>query len=234
MRENVMRRIGDTQREMRGFFTWLLKFGISLGLAVWLLSKVEFAQLSQQWKQTDWLIVMLLTPLVYLWSVCFMALRSKIILSRQGIIGPVWFLILMHLKSAFLSILFAGPIPGDIYRTFVLSKGTNKSLESFSSVLMERAMGVLTLLLVSLVAVYYSGFVVGVAEFKSLMTLILSLTGVFSGVCVAVILMGYFDILDRVRVRGRFWSSMQRLFKTVPQHFSNVMDLFKFFALLSR
>ena len=219
--------IADTQDKGHRWLRWILRASVTLSLAGWLLSKLEFGELIHQWKQTDWLVILVLSPVLYLVSVSLMALRWRIILRGQGIASPSRPLILIHLRGSFLSGFLPGPIPGDIYRSLVLSKETQRNLESISSVLMERGIGVLALLVLSLVGLYYAIFVVGSSEFEAIAPIVLWVTGVVSGVGFAVIVIAHLNILDRIRLRWSGWSRMQAFFKTIPRHFSNLGDLLK-------
>lgn len=209
----------------------VLKVAVSVALILWLLRKIDVHHIAAHWQQTDWMFLVLTAPIVFLACTIIIVLRWYLLLKQQGLCIPFWSLVVVHTKGAFLgSLLPGGTTAGDIYRMYSLSKSTGTKSVPISSVLVERAIGVVSLLIFSLGALFYSVFqnhseaLMPVAKSVFIGAIALSSA---TALCATFYRKGY---LSRYSTNRIAWK-LQSFMATIPKYFSNKVVLGKVFVL---
>lgn len=217
---------------MKRILRTLFKIGVSSGLLIWLLFKIDVDQILLRWQDTNWKFLILISPILFLVCIIVNVLRWKLILKQQGINIPFWNLVVIYIKGTFLgSFLPGGMATGDIYRMYSLAKNIGTKTVSISSVLMDRAMGVFSLLILSLFALYYSIFIINnevfmpIAKVVLFITILFFMAGAFS---ITFIKKGYFN---KINCSNSIILKLQHFIVEIPNYFSNKMILGKVFLL---
>lgn len=210
----------------------LFKIVVSVGLIIWLLFNIDLAQILRLCKDANWHFLVLIAPIIFIACIFINVLRWKLILKQQEINSPFWQLFAIYIKGTFLSSFLPGGITtGDIYRMYSLGRDTGKKALSISSVLMERAIGVFSLLTLSLVSLYYSIFITNNEIFVPLVIPVLFMTALFSTVSAFSIIFikrGYFN---KIKSNNSIMLKLQNFINTIPNYFSNKTILVEAFLL---
>jgi len=135
-------------------FITAIKIIISLGVFVYLLSTIQFSNLIQTFLKIKTIYILPILILVF-FSMLIRTFRWQIILRRLDINQPIFVLFKYNLIGSF----FASVTPakvGDFGRAyFIWKKNKFPADKSIFSVLVDRGLDVLTLLLLGLIAVIY-------------------------------------------------------------------------------
>jgi len=136
-----------------------LKILVTSGFLLWLADKIHIDQILQTWDNTNWFFLAPIAVIIFLVCIVINTLRWQLLLKPHGIDISLWYLLVIYTKAAFLGSYLPGGIAiGDIYRMYSLAKDTGNRTISISSVLVERAMGIFSLISISLLTFYYSIF----------------------------------------------------------------------------
>jgi glycosyltransferase 2 family protein len=134
--------------------TWkfLLKLVFSIGILVYLGYSCDLPGMIRQLSQTDLSYV----PLgmgVYLFSQWVSSVRWHWFCKAQGISISLWNLFAFYMMGMFFSLFLPGSVSGDVGRTMYLAQKTAcRKREAFLSILAERGMGFLALILLTAAA----------------------------------------------------------------------------------
>ena len=219
-----------TAKFSRRILKILFKIVVSVGLIIWLLFNIDIDQILRLCKDADWHFLVILAPIIFIACIFINVLRWKLILKQQEINTSFWQLFVIYIKGTFLSSFLPGGITtGDIYRMYSLGRDTGKKALSISSVLMERAIGVFSLLTLSLGSLYYSIFITNNEIFVPLVIPVLFMTALFSAVSAFSIIFikrGYFN-----KSNNSIMLKLQYFINTIPNYFSNKTILVEAFLL---
>jgi len=196
--ESIDRREGSLPRSIG----YLGKALISLALIFWLLLGVELNQIALQWKRTDFIFLVLVVPLIHLTCIALRSIRLRTILNRLGVTLSFWWLGLAQLKGSFMGAVLPGGISGDIYRTYVIGKKTADGWDSVCAVLIEKIVGVGSMLLVCLSGVLYGVYWLGHPVFNQLVKPSLIALSLFVVVCGVLPAAARLRILDQLGFSG--------------------------------
>ena len=132
----------------------IAKVGISIFLIIYILQKIDTAELLETIKSADIYLLIIafsvngigMIPRIYKW---------QIILEVQEIYVPFKTLLTFSLTSSFFSIFLPTAYGGDVVRAYDVSKYSNKKLESVTSILVDRWSGALALFLIAALALLF-------------------------------------------------------------------------------
>jgi len=129
----------------------ILKAVVSLLLLVLLLSRTDIGSLAGTFKRISPGAISFFLALNVL-MVLVNSYRWKVLLGSQGIKVPLWNLFTHYLIGIFFNNFLPGSVGGDIYRAVGIEEYPKDKEKILSSVLMERLLGLIVLLPVSLFA----------------------------------------------------------------------------------
>jgi uncharacterized protein (TIRG00374 family) len=135
-------------------FLPLLRIAVSAALIVWVLRRADLAEVGEAFRSADLLMVLLaisLNPLGYACSVG----RWRLLLRAQGVDVPFGSLLRSFLAGVFFNNLLPSTIGGDAVRAWDSSRAAGKS-KAIAVVLIDRFLGLLTLMLFAAVGVLFS------------------------------------------------------------------------------
>lgn len=131
-------------------WTFLLQMAISGGLLAWLLSRVGLKDVLRQFADIDpWLFA--LAAAVYLLSVLIRAYRWQIMLRPLGIRAGLLTLFRLYLLGFFWNSFLPTGFGGDVVKVIALQRQTGQGVDSMTSVIAERVVGLLGTSLIGLV-----------------------------------------------------------------------------------
>jgi len=145
-----------------------------------------------------WLLSVLIVPFIHLTCVALRSIRLRTILNGLGVTLSFWWLGLAQLKGSFVGAVLPGGISGDIYRTFVIGKKTADGCNSISAVLIEKIIGIGSMLLLCMSGVLYGVYWLGHPVFIQLVQPSLIGLSLFVVVCGALPAAARLPILGQV------------------------------------
>ena len=151
-----------------GYSKFLIRTVVSVSLMIWLLSKVDLSQIGDQWQEINWLLLVFVIPPIHMLCIALRSLRLKMILSGMGLGISVSWLSLAQLKSLFVGAILPGGISGDVYRSYLVSKTTGQAFESIAAVLVEKCVGIGSMLFMFIVGLFWGSVFVGHPVFVDL------------------------------------------------------------------
>lgn len=129
----------------------ILKLGVGIALLVFLVTKADIYQISHLIGSSNrWYI--LIAILVYVFTVVVISLRWKLLLTVNGMDVPLQKLASFYLVGLFVNNFLPTSIGGDVVRVLDLARENGRKTESLASVVVERLVGLLALVLLVLVA----------------------------------------------------------------------------------
>ena len=211
----------------------LFKAAVSLGLIGWLLyTRIDLSQIELHWRETQWGGLLFTAPSIFLANTAISARRWGLVLGLQGIHVPFWSLITIYTRSAALgSFVPGGVFSGDIYRMYSLAKRTGTKTASVSSVLMDRAIGFVSLLICSVAAFYYTLFNTNMDSLRTLAEPVFFATLVFIGGIVASVVFVKGAYLTKIASKNSIILRLQESVATIPNYFSNKRMVYKILFL---
>lgn len=144
----------STSRSIRGLSTNLLKVGLSLGLLAFLLARVGLGVTVEALREAEpgYLLAALA---LYLIGVPLRAYRWQGLLSALRISVPLARLVSLYLVGTFFNNILPTGVGGDVIRAYELTKDGAGAAVAASTVLVDRASGLLVLLAVALISVIF-------------------------------------------------------------------------------
>lgn len=134
----------------RGFFSILLLF-----LLFWFL-RDELSEIPGLIIQTPWIIVFA-ASIFGLISVFLLSFRFKIILSGEDLQIPLFRAVQLTFVGYFFNNFIPTAIGGDIIKAYYVAKSNKQKIKSYTSVMMDRLLGLYTFLLIGVFAVMAGG-----------------------------------------------------------------------------
>jgi uncharacterized membrane protein YbhN (UPF0104 family) len=137
----------------RRYRSLLLKTFVTVSLLVWLFFQIDVYRTLGQWKEADWLYIVLVGPPVSFACLAINVLRWHSILTYQGTCFRLWTAAVIYTKALF----FAAFVPGgaataDLYRIRSLARTTRDLDGSIKSVVLDRTASLVGLLMMTLTA----------------------------------------------------------------------------------
>jgi glycosyltransferase 2 family protein len=213
---------------------FLAKAVISTSLMAWLLSKVDVSQIANQWREINWLLLILVIPPIHLLCIALRSVRLKVILQGMGLGLSAWWLGLAQLKGVFVGALLPGGISGDLYRTYLVSKTTGQGCESVAAILVEKIVGIGSMLFMSLGSLFWGAYLL---SHPALVELERSLRLVWGGFLAVGVLLGaivYTGQVEKIRLPFKFWPELRGFIVQILDFFTKSRYLFEMtiFSLL--
>jgi uncharacterized protein (TIRG00374 family) len=131
----------------------IFRIGVSLILIIWLVRLAGTAQLAQSLAGAEIFFIGLILITANLDRI-LMAYKWNLLLRSRGIRLPLWEVIGAYYKASFWGSLFLPTIGVDAVRSFEVIRKTKRPEDTVSSVIVERALGLIATALVSLFGLY--------------------------------------------------------------------------------
>lgn len=209
----------------------LLRLAISVVLIAWVVQLVSTEQLTEALARAD-LFYILLILLLANTDRLLMAIKWNILLMVKGIHLPLFRVISSYFRSTFYGNLILPSIGADAIRIYEISRQTRKTEDIISSVVIERALGIVALGLVGLFGLFLFSSRVDSSGWKSLLALIAAL---------ALIVAGFVLSLNRRRFawlqkslaasRWRMVRKLENVMISYQEYARYPRELFTFFVL---
>lgn len=139
-----------------GWRKLLLRFGISLLLISWLVSKVELGSMFSTLAASRWWLVGIVTGVLCVRTL-LAGLRWQMILRAQDVHRSLLRLTGWCLVGSFFNMFLPTALGGDVVRMYQAGKSTGKITDTVVSVMMERIIGCTGLVLLALIALSVPG-----------------------------------------------------------------------------
>jgi len=133
----------------------LLKIGVSLGLLVLLVWKIGWRETWETLRQADARYLLAAWGL-YLFSMVLRAYRWQVLLGIQKMEAPLSRLTSLYFIGTFFNSVLPTGFGGDVVRMYELSKQSDQSTESVSTVLVDRLCGFVVLFVMASLALPFS------------------------------------------------------------------------------
>jgi len=130
---------------------WIIRVGVSVALIGFLLSRLDVSNMARFLSGADWLLVAL-TLVTVVMDRGLMAVRWIVLLEGLGIVVPRARVVKIFFLSTFFGSFLPTGIGGEAIRAASFSRLSAKGVESIASVVMDRIMGMLSMLLTGLAA----------------------------------------------------------------------------------
>ncbi len=127
----------------------IIKIVVSVCLLVFLISKIDFAEVVPVIKQMNLMYAPLIILLLVLNYVVSSIRWENLLIFEHGKDVTVFYLTKLYFIGAFFNNFMPTSIGGDVYKIFKLGKKINSQANAFSATFMERFTGVLALVLIS-------------------------------------------------------------------------------------
>jgi glycosyltransferase 2 family protein len=124
--------------------TLFFKTIVSFGLIAFVLTRVDFNQISKQLQHLSWQFV-ILALLFYTGCQCLSCWRWQVVLNSTNNSVPWSVLLSSYFAGMFLNIFLPGALGGDVYRVYRIAKYTKDSEVALISVFLERFTGLFAL-----------------------------------------------------------------------------------------
>ncbi len=140
---------------MRKHWKTLLKVVISLGLILFLLSRIDIHALLQDLAHANpwWLTA---TVVLFALSILMRTLRWRVLTEARGMGVPLWRLARWYYIGAFFNTLLPTGFGGDVAKSVYLAKETSDAGGAVGTVVLDRFLGILVLLGIGAVAAPFS------------------------------------------------------------------------------
>jgi glycosyltransferase 2 family protein len=141
---------------MKKILGYVLRFGVSIGLLVYLASRMNFHDTPTQQgfltilSNVDlrWFIPGFLILFGHVW---LFTIRWRLLLKHQCIDLPFWQVFRMVYIGAFLNCVLPGAVTGDVVKSAIVCKQTNGLAKPIMSVLIDRLVGFICLMVICVV-----------------------------------------------------------------------------------
>lgn len=143
----------------------ILKVIVSLLLLAFIASKIDWVQAYSNLKKADYLLIVVVFLLILLERVQ-LTYKWNLLLWVRGIKISFWRLFWIYAISAFWGLFLPSSIGSDVVKGYYLIKDNAEKAISISSVLVDRILGILTLLLLSIIALYVGGDMISKINIK--------------------------------------------------------------------
>jgi len=140
---------------MKSHWKTLLKVAISLGLILFLLSRIDVHALAQNLAHANrwWLTA---TVILFALSILLRTLRWRVLTDARGMGVPFWRLARWYYIGAFFNTLLPTGFGGDVAKSVYLAKETGDAGGAVGTVVLDRFLGILVLLGIGALAAPFS------------------------------------------------------------------------------
>jgi len=147
--------VWQNEAVMRNHWKTLIKVAISLGLILFLLSRIDIQALLQNLAHANpwWLIA---TIILFALSILMRTLRWRVLTDARGMGVPFWRLARWYYIGAFFNTLLPTGFGGDVAKSVYLAKDTGDAGGAVGTVVLDRFLGILVLLGIGAVAAPFS------------------------------------------------------------------------------
>ncbi|MFB0546730.1 MAG: lysylphosphatidylglycerol synthase transmembrane domain-containing protein [Anaerolineae bacterium] len=171
----------------------VLKIVISLGLVVYLFSKVDLGEVSSALASADYLYL-ILALILYLGAITSGCLKWYILLRAQGIQVPFPSLLSYTFVGVFFNNFLPANVGGDVMRGYGLARYTERTAEAAISVVVDRVVGLIAFMSAAVVTAIVAVYATGRADLRGIFVAALVALGAIIG--------GFALVLSR-RLRAR-------------------------------
>jgi uncharacterized protein (TIRG00374 family) len=116
--------------------------------------------------------------LLYIASIAIVSFRLKILLATQNIFLSISNIMQLNFVGYFFSSFLPTSVGGDVVKAFYISKASNKTVLSYTSVFIDRFLGISAMILIATGAIFYTKEIPK-AYFRWLLPLLLIASGLF-------------------------------------------------------
>ncbi len=205
---------------------------VSGTLIAWLLTEIDLRAVIARWSSVNWPLLIVLIPLLYLINTYLRTARLRIILQTHGMQLSFRWLWLVQLRSSFVVSFVPGGVSGDVYRTFVIGRKSERTLDSIAAVVLEKVIGLLAMMSLSIISLLVGVGLLGITAYNSLVAPVAVIAGGLILFCLVSYLVLRARLLSRWRLPFPFWTRLQETADRLALQFNeshNVLSL----ALLS-
>ncbi len=140
--------------ELRKKIAFVAKALISIGLMSWLLSRQDWAQISEQFQKISPITVVILIG-VYFLTQLTSAIRWFLTGSSIKLIDPLWYYIRLYFLGLFFNLFLPTGMGGDVVKSYKLGARHKRQLASAFSILIERGIGFLALFIIGAIFSFF-------------------------------------------------------------------------------
>lgn len=119
-----------------------LKVGVTLGIIVYLLTRVDLTAMARHLASAN-LLLLLLAFALYMAAISLGAVKWQVLVRAQGLDIPLGHLLAYSLVGLFFGNLLPGNVGGDLVRAYGLVRASGRAEAAAISVLVDRLMGVI-------------------------------------------------------------------------------------------
>lgn len=199
---NILRRLKAHRR-------LLLRALVSGTLIAWLLTEIDLRTVIERWSLANWPLLVVLVPVLYLLNTYLRTARLRLILRTHGMQLSFGWLWLVQLKSSFVVSFVPGGVSGDVYRTFVIGRKIERTLDSISALVLEKVIGLLAMVSLSVVSLIVGVGLLGVAAYSNLIWPVAIIAGALVLFCLVSYLVVRFRLLARWRLPFSYWTRLE-------------------------
>lgn len=133
----------------------ILKIAVSLGLILFLLTRMNIKEIGQQLADArpGWLV---LTFALFAFSIVLRAVRWKVLLDALAIHVPLWLLSYWYYVGAFFNTILPTGFGGDVVKTLALARYSRQTSSAAGTVILDRFLGIVVLLAMGVGALPFS------------------------------------------------------------------------------
>lgn len=196
-------------RWLKAHRQFLLRALVSGTLIAWLLTEIDIRTVIERWSSVNWLLLVVLVPLLYLFNTYLRTARLRLILRTHGMPLSFRWLWLVQLKSSFVVSFVPGGVSGDVYRTYVIGRKIERTLDSISAVMLEKIIGLLAMMSLSIVSLMVGMGLLGVTAYSNLIGPVAVIAGGLVMFCLGSYLVIRLRLLARWRLPFSFWTRLE-------------------------
>jgi len=164
----------------------VLRAVVSIGILIILCTKIDFPTM-WSFVRSSHMGLLWLTLGLALFERCMMVIKLWFILRIKNIRTPFWHLYKVVLSTTFVGKYAPTSLGVDLFRIYGLSRATQNTVETVSTVLMDRFLGMVTILIMAGIAFFYGDYLQQEKEvYLALGLLMLLLAGLIVGFFPAV------------------------------------------------
>jgi hypothetical protein len=172
-------------KHTKNLLTQSLKIIFSASMIYWLISsgKLNFSSLKQMLSPANISIALILVAL----NIYFASERWRLLVNSQNMKTESWLLMKLSLIGSFFNYAMPGGVGGDVIKAYYFTKqNSGKKVVAITSVLMDRIMGLFSMIVMALVVMIYD--FQHINQVPALYTLFWLILGLFSGFSIALLL----------------------------------------------
>ena len=203
------------REQIKNAFSFLLRFGLSAALLVWLFTKIDFKHMWEAVKGSDWRY-MTVAGIVF-FAINFLILwRWRILMKAVGLKANRWTSTRWFFIGLFCNLFLPSSVGGDVIKGIGLANETGNKPKVFASIVLDRLIGFSGIVILASVAFFFGRAVV---QDHAVIIAILSMT--FISIALGLILFSH-----------RIFSFTCRAFSSWPKMKQSLMNMHEDIVLL--